>query len=58
MGPFCDCPAHLPRRAIRDARNIFCCFVCDGCEEERRARYRPDIFTDPNYWHDEPIEEE
>jgi hypothetical protein len=46
------------RRPLHDARGIFCCYVCDECEEDQRAKYRPDIFTDPNYWHDEPIDDE
>ena len=57
--------AHVPedhvcksgqRRELRDARGIFCCYVCDICEDEKRSSYRQDIFTDPGYWHDEPIE--
>lgn len=52
----CGCHAHLSRRPLHDARGIFCAYVCDGCETEVRARYRPDIFTDPAYWADEEIE--
>ena len=46
------------RRELVDARGIFCCFVCDECEEHKRSKYRADIFTDSNYWHDEPIDED
>ena len=46
------------RRALFDARGIFCCYVCDACEEVKRSRYRPEIFTDPNYKADEPFEDE
>lgn len=46
------------KHRLYDARGIYCCTVCDECEESQRAKYRPDIFTDSNYWHDEPIEEE
>ena len=46
------------RRLLYDARGIFCCYVCDECEQSKRARYRPEIFTDPNYWTDEPVEPE
>jgi hypothetical protein len=46
------------RYELRDARGIFCCFVCPHCEAEKRKRYRSDIFTGGNYWHDEPIEED
>ncbi len=60
----CRCGSGLPRRTsssthartLSDARGIFCDFVCDKCEDEKRNRYRSDIFTDPNYWHDEPID--
>lgn len=56
MGRPCACHAHLPRRPLHDARGIFCAYVCDGCEDDKRAQYRDDVFNDPDYWHDEPIE--
>jgi hypothetical protein len=46
------------REALYDARGIFCCYVCPKCEREKKRRYRPEIFTDPNYEHGEPIEED
>jgi len=46
------------RRQLFDARGIFCCYVCDTCEERKRRVYRMEIFTDPNYSHDEPIDED
>lgn len=46
------------RRALHDARGIFCCYVCDLCEGEKRRRYRADVFTDPNYETSEEIDEE
>jgi len=54
----CACGSLLPRRELADARGIFCAYVCDECEAEKRSRYRPDIFTDPDYPADEPIEAE
>ena len=45
-------------RRLYDARGIYCGRVCDGCEAEVRSRFRAEIFTDPDYWHDEPIEED
>ena len=51
-----ECP-RAKRWELRDARGIFCCFVCDRCEEVKRLAYRPDIFTDANYWHSEPIDD-
>ncbi len=54
----CTCGSGLTCRAAHDARMIFLCYVCDKCEEERLGHFRPDVLTDPNYWHDEPIEED
>ena len=54
----CRCGSGEPRRELYDARGIFCTFVCDKCEAKRRSAYRADIFTDPTYWHDEPIDDE
>jgi hypothetical protein len=54
----CNCGSGLYRRELVDARGIFCTFVCDKCEESKRAKFRPDIFTDSQYWTDEPVEEE
>ncbi len=53
----CGCGSGLPRRDLVDARGIFCAYVCDKCEKKVQAKYRPDIFTDANYWTDEPVEE-
>lgn len=41
-----------------DARGIPLARVCDKCKKEVLAGYRPDVLTDPNYWADEPIEED
>jgi hypothetical protein len=41
-----------------DARGIFLCYTCPKCEDEKLSRYRPDVLSDPNYWTDEPVEEE
>jgi hypothetical protein len=46
----------LPRFDLKDARGIFCGFVCDKCEPAKRARFRPEIFSDPSYPADEAIE--
>jgi hypothetical protein len=54
----CTCGSGQERRELTDARGIFCTFVCDECEEDKKKKYRADIFTDPNYWADEPIDEE
>lgn len=41
-----------------DARGIPLCKVCDKCEKEKLAKYRPAVLTDGNYEADEPIEPE
>ena len=46
------------RHALYDARGIFCAYVCDKCEAEKRRGYRAEIFEDPSYWTDELVEEE
>lgn len=52
----CPCGSGHARYELCDARGIFCAFVCDVCEPAKRARYRPDIFTDAGYPADEAIE--
>ncbi|HTI81792.1 MAG TPA: hypothetical protein VL614_15190 [Acetobacteraceae bacterium] len=52
----CDHPGG--KRPLVDARGIFCCYVCDRCEGTRRKHFRAEIFTDPSYEADEPIEED
>jgi hypothetical protein len=37
------------RWALKDARGIFCCYVCDKCESARRSEFRLDIFEDASY---------
>jgi hypothetical protein len=58
MSKLCPCGSGLERDELYDARAIFCCFTCDRCEKEKRSKYRADIFTDSDYWHDEPIDED
>jgi hypothetical protein len=41
-----------------DARGIFLTYTCDKCHARKMSIYRPDVLTDPNYWHDEPIDED
>jgi len=43
---------------IYDARHIFLTFACEHCQEERLKIFRPDVLTDPNYWHSEPIDDD
>lgn len=34
---------------LYDARGVYVARVCYECEAATRAKYRPEIFTDPNY---------
>jgi hypothetical protein len=58
IGKTCPCGSGEPRYILYDARGIGCGYVCEKCEAKARAKYRPDIFTDSQYWADEPIEED
>jgi len=54
----CPCGSALESEELLDARGIYCGRVCERCEARKRAEFRPDIFEDPHYWTDEPVEEE
>lgn len=53
----CHCGSGKPTYELLDARGIYCCRVCEDCEEIAKSKFRPEIFNDPNYEHSEPIEE-
>jgi len=57
-GDPCNCGSGLPKWILRDARGIECGYVCDACVAKRKAQYRSEIFTNPQYEADEPIEPE
>jgi hypothetical protein len=40
----CHCGSGKERYELIDAAGIFCAFVCEDCEEAKRARYDPAIF--------------
>jgi len=52
----CSCGSGEYKRAVFDARNIFVTYVCDKCEDSKLAPYREEIFNNPSYHTDEPIE--
>jgi len=54
----CYCGSGLDNHQLLDARGIFCGYVCEKCEAEKRSHYRPDIFEDGDYWADEPIDDD
>lgn len=52
----CPCGSGEFPEAVYDARNIFVAYVCSRCRRDKLSGYRPEIFTNPGYWHDEPID--
>ena len=54
----CSCGSGLEKSAEYDARGIFLTYVCDDCRSAKLSRYRPDVLSDPDYWHDEPIDDD
>ena len=40
----CSCGSGLPRYELLDAAGIFCAYVCDFCEEEKKSKFNPTIF--------------
>lgn len=54
----CPCGSELESWWENDARGIPLARVCEICRTDKLSRFRPDVLTDPNYWHDEPIEED
>jgi hypothetical protein len=45
----CNCGSGKCRYELRDAAGIFCAYVCEDCEEKKKASYNPRIFHD---WYD------
>ena len=56
--PTCRCGSGEYPEDIYDARGIYVTRACSECVGERTKGFRPEIFTDANYHHDEPIEPE
>ena len=54
----CPCGSGRTRRELRDAHNIFCAFVCDACDADKRAEFDPRILTADPYPADEPLTED
>jgi hypothetical protein len=52
----CPCGSGEWPEARHDARGIFLFYSCHKCESEKLAGYRPEVLTDPGYWHDEPLD--
>lgn len=46
----CVCGSGKSRYELRDAAGTFCTFVCEDCEDARKATFNPRIFdTSSNY---------
>ncbi len=58
MSKKCHCGSGEYPEEVYDARGIYIARVCSQCREEKLSIYRSDIFTDPGYQVDEPIEED
>jgi hypothetical protein len=58
MYKLCNCGSGELREAFYDARGIFLTYGCDHCKERKLAAFRPEVLTDSDYEHDEPIDEE
>jgi len=54
----CSCGSGEEHRANYDARGIFLTFTCSKCHKRKMSGFRPEVLTDPNYYADEPIEED
>ena len=54
----CQCDSGEPWWHLYDASAIYVARVCDVCVESVKARYRPEIFSDPGYETDEQKEPE
>lgn len=54
----CNCGSGKPSWELVDARGIYCGRVCEDCEQQKRAQFRPEIFEDAGYYADEAIEED
>jgi hypothetical protein len=52
----CPCGSGRLCWDLFDARGIYCCKVCSKCMDKKKQRYRTEIFTNPNYDCDEPID--
>jgi hypothetical protein len=50
----CTCGSNKRFRNLYDGYGIYLCKVCDDCEDEKRSKYRPDIFE--RYDADEDID--
>ena len=53
----CPCGSGLLPTLVYDARGIELGFMCERCRKRRLASYRPEVLIDPNYEHEEPLDD-
>lgn len=58
MARLCSCGSGFEQEWQYDARGIELCPTCPNCHDEKMKKYRKDVLEDPDYWHDEPIDED
>lgn len=60
IGPYytCQCGSGEPSWWQLDAKGIPLVRVCNKCKERRLKQYRPEVIYDPNYSHEEPMDDE
>lgn len=46
----CPCGSGQHRSELHDAAGIFCAFICDACETEKRSRFRQEIFNPSSHY--------
>lgn len=54
----CPCGSSKSSYWKHDARGIPLCRTCPDCHKQKMAHYRPDVLSDPNYWTDEPVDQD
>jgi hypothetical protein len=52
----CPCGSGEPSHWVYDAKGIAMFRSCPKCDKAKRARYRPEVFTDPGYSTEEPVD--
>jgi hypothetical protein len=57
MTKTCPCGSGETRRDLIDLEGIFCTFICDRCERQKRAGFNLAIFDGP-YPNDEPVSDD
>lgn len=54
----CPCGSEKDSVLLYDARGIPLVRICLDCRDEKLSTYREEVLSNPDYYADEPIEEE